>query len=372
MGNTTITLAVLLSACGDNLSELELILLDRPVYFAYRTSDGNWREPELTHVRDGEYHYRLILHQEAEIVAVCDRGDGYVNTQQLFLTDDDAGIFASSWPYPSCHTYSRLPVTSSLTGSMIQPGRVGLASNQSVLAGSGNWQFHFDVAAGLLDLVALSAERVLIRHDQHVVVGKEFVESIIDLDSEGSLLVSSPVDVSRIDTDEQPAVDATFSTRHGTQIQLQASTKYVTTFPPEVVLDGDIEILSVELSASNSFRTATVLFGASPSLSVQMLPRLDGEINFETSAVSSSWNSLPADYTSITVAYGELMVAQSVTASHEWISRHSASRLTFDENIPHYQTEWNVVPSISQRTFAVEEAFDSGHVKEHLGTAVWQ
>jgi len=345
---------VLIAACtttSDSAAQLELS--SKPLLLEYQTGDsGHWNSPTGTIEDDGSVLYRLSGSGDLEIVIVCQLTSGFY-TQELLSTTSEWNSIAKVWPYQACPaTDMTVPNNDiKITGQMAQAGAV-FASDATDSSFTNSWSFEMSVAPGVVDFAATNGTMIALRRDQELKT--DFVESEVDLSTEGLALLSSSFALPDILAGETVSTFEGLGTPNNTIVNLPSTASTFSVLPNSISSDGDSYSVSILVSGTGEARTVSGSFLNVVPSSFSLLPVLS-PANYSTTMVSAAWGALPDGYTTVGFSYQDSSNTQTVTVSNGWATSHSPTGSSFDSSFPGHMAMYDANPSLSTHLFAIEE-----------------
>ncbi|MGE3767347.1 MAG: hypothetical protein AB7L94_34155 [Kofleriaceae bacterium] len=310
----------------DTLDPIPLLIqtdLDAPPLFAaIRAEDDPWQQIPF----DGTGRFEIELGGAYELFYVCEDG-GRTWTQVIFSMTADAysrtiGCTPIQGPTP----------TVTVTGQMLQPGRVEMGDSRS--STTAPWTYSMELPRATYDLVAHDGDRVVVRRS--VVIDAPATMEPIDLGT-GVLFEKTKMRFTGVLGDETVTTRTLWLTENGISV-LAFEGDTARELPDEILTPNDA---TVAVASADSLYThrETPLFSLPD---VFFPPRLEG---VELTDSTARWDVLPAGADAwFTVTAGE--VAVLAVATGRWlIGRHS---MHTDFAIEGYRDEWRV-PATSAR-----------------------
>jgi hypothetical protein len=347
-------LLVLITACGGSSSQPDAGDIDAPPdapqgpgtaitvetdaapsLIAYRDGAGAWKPAKTIDVDT----FELDVHGPYIVTVACDDGVGNITTWQTASTpDDDRELFMS------CASFFDASVA--LTGTMLQAGSV-TASFFTDSSSAANWAFDLPIEAGVPDVIAFDANRILGRRDL-TVTGDTAITPALDL-TQGSTLVAAPLVATNAAATETVNASINITTKNATFVRLfrgaPAQTKVV---PPGFLNLGERQSALVAASTGLGSRSIRRTFRAGDPTDFT-LPASLGAVSYAQPGANLqiTWSTLPEhdivdiyvdafseDFTTYTFHYLEISAAYIVATG--------ATTMTLDTEIPGYKPEWRV------------------------------
>jgi hypothetical protein len=306
-----------------------------PSLIAYRDGAGAWTTPKMIDVDT----FELDVHGPYVVLVACDDGAGSIITWQLARTPDDEREL-----YMTC--YEPLPDTVSVTGTMVQAGRVsaGFSSDSSQTA---SWSFDVGVDPGTRDVFAYDADRIVSRRNVNV-AGATAIEPL-DL-TQGVALVTTPLVATNATTSETVSSSINVTSTNTSFFTLFRGAAAITKLTPAGFLIGN-DRQSATVTArlgvsSRALRRSPFRVGDPTDF---VLPAALGSVSYEQAgtSVKATWTTLPAhDFVEITLdAFSEDFTTyffHDVEISPAYIAATGATSMTIDTDIPGYKPAWRI------------------------------
>jgi len=313
---------------------------DVPIFFRYRTGGGRWQAPEVT-----SGHFVFRVYDEYEIVAVCG------NSTVGYDVGYDAGTFRERlWLMP-CRTPTVRSPRVSVTGTMIQAGRVAMIDFAT--STTGNWDFELQVPVGTHDLMASGNGRAMIRRGVEISAATDIAD--IDVDADGSALVDIPLVVNGTLEDDVLSTRSYWGTMtlKGVQKLVEEPGTTAHMAPDALLAPSDSRYFAVDAISPPRFRSAVVHYlPPTSSNRINLLPRLD-DVQFGDNSVT--WDSLPrAHQGALDLVSG--MNSMSFRATYGWLRTRKS--LAIDTDIPGFRPEWKLGPLDYRRFTVLTSTFD--------------
>lgn len=316
-----------------------LIELDEaPALVAFRDGlDGAWRAAATTSART----FEAEVHGPYVVAVVCeDPARGDVSMTQGALTTDDEHVIrmACGTPAPPAH---------SVTGHMVQAGSVhiGSAARRSPNPG---WSFTLAAGTGLVDLVAVSADRIARR--AVAVDGDLALATPIDLDQEGQPLLG----VELTATNATPAESLVASVG----LRTAASTALIPVYrgplagariaPDAALAATDAQSISVQATDGPRFRALRRPFRAGGASAFTLPPPIAGaQIELERDRLVGRWTALPPfDYFHLYAANvptdETASISHYVMMSPRFAAATGRSQIELDTDLPGMKPAWRL------------------------------
>jgi hypothetical protein len=296
---------------GPNTVHVSLSNVD---YIRYSDGDGPWRTPqELT---PGEFELRVT--DDYRLVYVCTDG-------AIFEAHESAYTFNDGDPFEFCGAGYPVPPTAvAITGTMQQPGTVFMDGLES--SDTAPWNFSLDVEPGPHELIAVTADRILVRRDQQITTAMSV--PTVDVVQDGVALDVIPLTVNGTLVDDvvDPHLDF-FTTNdlafiYGTPTDILAP-------PASIVMGTDFQFLFISADSPTTRRSVSAIFTGTQT-TFTLPDVLNGATYTEADGVlTGAWGFVPD------IRYGTMYVddgvsIQIVRASAAWLSAKGVNGVGFD------------------------------------------
>lgn len=323
-------------------------------HLRYRDGDGPWFEPRPL----GDDAYELRVTTDYQVVIACGEAHDFrvriVAT--TFAEHDDESASCRSTPPDEIV---------SVTGQMVQPGTIWM--DERVTSPTGPWEFRLGVAPGVHDLIALSADRILIRRALDLTMDAALDPIDVDADVDGAGLVEVPLALADLTPQETIDAGVWVTTAHG-GAWIEGEGAVVRIPPPATLTRSDVVALSVAADTPTTSRTvATVLTGDEPALT--LMPILTGVSFFQRGGgVAVTWGELPA-HTALYMVATDARGTESVFATRGWLDATGATTLGVPADLPGLSVGWRVDPT--RRNLRSLHVLDDAEVVSR-STAIYQ
>ena len=317
--------------------------------FLVRTA-GLWETP----IDTGAGRYHSCVSDRLTAVSVCQSGDGIVSIEQR-------GVTLAELPEPSlqmspCNNTSVYETPVSVTGHLNQASVISLAGVSDAVGANGG-DFTVEVYPGTYDLIvadefphiASRLGRMLVRRDQRVRETGSL--GTFDLLSEGALLVTNPLDIEGIESDEQVSISTSWASSR--RVAHKVST--VNTFmarvpPPQVLRSGDEVTIDVTVASASHLRGVRQPYVAQRS--VALLPKLRTVRFIEQGA---AWQSMEVESISRiqTVIVGRDRTSLLLDVSTGWLASSRASSVSLERDLVEYDYSRWVIADPARQSFTV-------------------
>lgn len=301
----------------DNLVFVELFG-STPTFVRFRTNGGEWQEPLDT--GDG---YELAVYDDYELVAACANEFG-----------SDVGYVASTVeesPSTYIPCYPILPSNGgqvAVTGTMKQPGSLYMIDRDA--GDTPNWSFDLAISLGTHDLIALDADRAVVKRDLEILADTTL--PAIDT-AEGELLVDR-VFTTDAAVDEDVTTSLLWFTGNS-MAYIPLGGTAVKVPPVSLTQLSDVRYLSIDAASNDGYRTVYLTDAAAGS-SIEFLPRLEG-VAFNDDGVTWS-GDLPGTDADLYLYEGLKSITMSVSAG--WIA--GRNKIAVDTDIPGFDPAWRI------------------------------
>jgi hypothetical protein len=334
--------ALVMCGCGDDDSgdpgTIELCAGDA-TFAAYRDGSGPWQS--LTANAQGAYILRVS--DDYEYVIVREQTSGYVFSYASRSTRSEtlaqlAGRQTSCTP-PGGQMFT-------VSGELAQAGDVAMDSRSAGVAAPG--PFTLDVRPGTHDLWATTGNvlatggKVLLRKDQSITANTTLPP--IDIDTEGSDLVTVPLTVSGFTSTESPTTFVYLLDKRDYDFVFASDRTGVSAAVVPATLVGTN--YEQWISVSSASRGVDFLYsGGTPS--AELLPALTGVTFARGDGISATWSALPvSSYSSAQLSVsGETptkQLYQFIYATSGWLEKHGATSVSFDSTAPGFNPAWKL------------------------------
>jgi hypothetical protein len=326
--------------------------LNPPTFVAYRDGDGVWQTPV---VANGTYKLCVADDYVLETVYVGSNG---------FSANAFASTYAETIPaVEECVAEPQGPPISivAVTGQMTQVGSVWIDSVSEGLSNAAPWSYTLDVGAGVHDVIASNdmygmPGNVLIRRGQDFEATT--VEPNIDVVADGTPMAQVSLSVAGLEVGDSmfSSVNLSTSSTYAFEISQQGS-GMADLAPTSLLLPTDEQELDVDAGqgsvptpTSGEYHDAYTTFTGTET-SFTLMPYLTGITFTAEPAVSATWSSLPASYTTVSVYRSASFETANQTlgtneiyasATQGWIDVNGATSLGFDLSAPGYDPAWNI------------------------------
>lgn len=346
----TLLLSNLLVACGDNGPVPPDVPPETPTITI--TSD---QVPSLVAFRDGldaswqpatmktPTIFEAEVHGPYVVTVVCeDQTTGRSRTLQVAGTLDDAHKLTLS-----CDVPAMAPSEHAITGHMVQAGHVQLGSSSDSSA-KADWDFQLSAANGSYDLIATTAERIVVRRE--VEVKADLVVAPVDVAAEGTALVDVAFTAPNAAPDETLAVSvdlATPTTSLLARVYLgpAATAKAVRN---SALIATDAQIVAVRATSGTKLRELRRPFRVDDDTAFT-LPIAFGGVQWalEHGQLSTSWTALPPlDQLGMSAGSsapdGTRVTKHDLQLSPLFLAETGITHIAIDTEIPGYKPEWRI------------------------------
>jgi hypothetical protein len=335
-----------LSGRGEHPQVLTAIAIQTdvpPQMVLYREGTGPW----LPAQRLKATTYEAMVSGPYTVLVVCPLENGpYSSLTSQTLQDE---LLVQNY----C-AFEDLPVQ--VTGTVVQPGMVNL-SNSFQLSRVPGWSYSLPTYRGVHDLVAASADHLLIMRD--LTVNDDLALPPLDLAQQGVALVTAPVTVTNPFPGEILS-GAAFLRTPGASQSIIYRGPLPARLPPGSALGRrdrlDLSVRS-QIREGNyfTFRAARrQVFNASPTPVTQWDPIVNLQMGTGASGDSAaSWTSLqPHDWLSY-VAYDDLGVTMDHLMSSSYLAATGGHQVVLATDAPGFGDEWRLDLSSYTRSFLV-------------------
>jgi hypothetical protein len=301
--------------------------------------DGPWQPATMK----SPTFYELDVSGPYVVTAVCeDPTTGRARTQQVARSLDDTTTLTLSCAMAS----SEPPIEHVITGHMVQAGLVQLGSSSDA-SEVADWDFQLSAPSGSYDLIAASAERLVVR--RKIVVDDDLVvASPIDIAAEGTALVDVAFTVPNATADETVAVSvdlATPTTPLPARLYLgpAATAKAARTreLQPE-----DTQRVAVRATHGGALRELRRPFRVDDATEYALPEPLGGvQWAIEHGQLSTTWTTLPAlDRLVLSARSSDsaVIATHDLDMSPRFLAETGITHMTIDTDIPGYQPAWRI------------------------------
>jgi hypothetical protein len=333
---------------GPNL--VQLYFSGTPDLIEYRDGTGPWVVPALSNQQ-----YQLHVTDDYQVVVACSFSGlaGNTDSEQLNATFGDGAM-----QFMFCQSGST-GVTYAATGQMLQPGSVDM--EDTAKGTTSPWSFSLNVSAGMHELVAVGATKMLVRRNLSVTAATAVAD--VDVAMAGTVFPTATATVAGADPSDTIEIQSAWFTGHDSA--MLSDTKDLTLIQPpnSLIAANDEPELQVEVTnTANTVTRSIFVAGPEAGTTFTLPPVLTGVTFGASSPVSATWGTLP-EYTTVNVvAFGGTQSAfleQRVNATKGWLDKTGATSLAFQSDAPHYDPAWNVPIAGAFIEFAVGDSTDS-------------
>ena len=291
----------------------------------------------------GGGRYQIIVHGPYTVEAVSIDGHS-VSTREVSRTLEDAPVVDLS------SLVSSTAPSSVLRGTMWQTGNVFLGDSQGDNF-DGKTAFEVPIADGTYDLAARVEQptpRVVIRRGV-TVAGLTMLSPAIDSIQEGVALVSVPVTVTNLESDEGPSVNNSLVTGSTTAWLNYDPQLLVAQLAPDSVLrPDDAQYIQVWGSRNRRTRNITrrVVAGWSTAFTLPVPPAV--QVEAVAGRLVATWDTLaPYDHLTLHAAQasdaegsGFIILQREVSMSY--LAASGDTSASFDADLPGYAPAWGI------------------------------
>lgn len=291
----------------------------------------------------GGGRYEIMVHGPFTVEAVFTDGHS-VSTREVSRTLEDAPAVDLSSLVPM----SRADPQSVLRGTMWQTGSVYLGDSFGYNF-DGKPAFEIGIADGTYDLVAKLEQptpRVVIRRGV-TVAGPTTLSPAIDAIREGIALVSVPVTVTNLASDEAPSVNNTLVTASTTAwLNYDPQVLVAQLAPDSVLRPGDAQYIQVWGGRVRSTRNISrrVVAGGSTAFTLPVPPAV--QVAAVAGRLVATWDTLaPYDHLTLHAAQssdgqgsGFIILQREVSVSY--LAASGDTSASFDADLPGYDPTW--------------------------------
>ena len=301
---------------------------ETPVFIAYRNGNGPWQSIDVATLP-----WELHVDDAFTLVAVCgDATNGFDVAYQGQTFSGDGAIVDLP-----CFGFGAASTSVDVTGTMAQPGQVGmgLVTDSNAMA---NWAFTLPVVTGMHDLIAMSDTRVLIRRDQNITAATALPK--VDVNTAGSALVSVPLTVGPADADETVSTRITWVTANDFALLPAVPGTTAKVVPDALIQATDFHRLRIAANSPTTFRSASERYMTGSPTTFSLPQRLS---NVTVAADHATWTgTLPTGSLEFfTESFTDTTFNDAhISATPSWLG--SQTTLAIDFNIPDFRPEWKV------------------------------
>ncbi len=327
----------LAAACDDDPitpAEITISTVRAPEAIAFRDGlDGEWRTPAPTATGS----YKLDVSGPYVVSVVCKAGgDFLVTTRQIARTPEDG----RELDLP-CEELPEANAT--VTGTMVQPGYLGLAGALGFSA-TPDWDFSFAIPAGTFDLIGVSDQKIALRRD--LAVSGTMDLGTIDLDQEGAALVPVALTAPNAATAEMLEAQVSLTTPRTDEghvhVGAPATAKVA---PAELLTAGVRQSVAMVAWSDDANRMVRRDFKAGDATAFT-LPEPLGAIQFDTAtgALVATWSTLPEHDRILMAVHGsaadDKARGHELEVSQRFVAATGATSLKLDTDVPGFQADW--------------------------------
>jgi hypothetical protein len=369
---STLLSSNLLAACaGDDTTTtpptLPIITFDQaPALVMIREGvDGPWQPPTMK----SPTFYEAEVSGPYVVTAVCeDPTTGRVRTQQVARVPADTTTLTLS-----CATAPSEPaIEHMITGHMVQAGLVQLGSS-SAASDVADWDFQLSAPSGSYDLIAASAERLVVRR-KLVVDGDLVVTSPIDVAAEGTALVGVAFTAPNATADETVAVSVDLATPT-TPLPARLYLGPVATAKAARTADlqtADTQRVAMRATHGGALRELRRPFRIDDATEYALPEPLGGvQWTIEHGQLSTTWTALPPlDRLVMSAsADGAHLTTHDLDMSPKFLAETGITHIAIDTDIPGYKPAWRIDATRAYTreltaTQQVKDAFATSSVTE--------
>lgn len=316
------------------------------------TSGGAWLDPKPT--RDG---YELAVDDDYVFVSVCATAYGD-DVQEIEATVADGPQTSCSGPATPAAPTGGTSQDAIVSGTMKQPGTLALGDRASTST-TPDWTWATSLPDGtVFDLLAISStDQALLERDLTATVPETDLPTV-DVTSGGVALVSAPVLLPALDSDELVfARDDSLATAHGS-FTLPWNDAAALLLPSSALAAADQQQLSILIASATGTRSATwtATGPAAPPAALPLLPRLRGvQLGTDRGGISAAFLTPAASIDELTLGSATRPTQQGLTVTAGWLAANGRpSQVALDTSAPGFDPAWMVsdVPA-DQLGFAV-------------------
>ncbi|HEU4734808.1 MAG TPA: hypothetical protein VFT22_43250 [Kofleriaceae bacterium] len=328
-----------------------------PIFVAFRDGDGDWQRATVV----TPTKYGLSVQGPSYMVTiVCESEDHTLQILQLGRTVKESHDLVVP-----CRSAAKL---NPVPGVMVQAGQVQLGES-SVDAAAGK-SFTLNASAGSHDLIASTADRIVVRREVAVVAEGQAAIPQIDLSAEGSDLaeVALTVDGAAEDEAVQAKVSVVTPTTSAGAPIYSGAVNAVKIAPEAALKDTDVQTVAVVATSGAAQRTLQRKFRVGGAAAFKLPDPIDGaHWKVEGDQLVATWSKLPeldslvARVAGVTADPSQQIV-QTIELSDGFVSAAGITRAEFDSEIPGYHAEWKVDPSRGHARALVAEHADKDDV----------
>jgi hypothetical protein len=307
-----------------------------PALVAFREApDGDWQ----TAAMKTPTTFEAEVHGPYVVTIVCQEVTrGLFSTFQLAQTLDDERALAQSCDYTP-------PVRHPVDGVMVQGGRLQLGD--AVRASSTpSWSFDLSVLSGTHDLLAMTTDRIALRHAV-AITGATTVTPPIDVVQEGALFA----DVTFTATNAAPAETLAASVHLDRPITplgvYRGPIAPAKVAPDSVLVATDAQTVSIQATDGAAFRALRRPFRVGGNTMYTLpAPVTGAQWEIARGNLAASWSSIP-EFDVFTVDASGASDATKfqnhyLSLSPRFVAATGLTRASIDTDIPGYKPEWKV------------------------------
>lgn len=332
-----------IAGCDDAESPGEPVTVEiaadkAPALVAFRDGlDGNWQAATMKTPTS----FEAEVHGPYVITVACeDPALGNFMISQIARTPDDEHSITLSCDLAA-------PSTHAVTGHMAQAGTIQMG-NEIAISDTPDWDFALAVPAGTYDLMARTADRVVLRR-AIAVADDVALTSTIDALQEGTALTdvafsatnAAPAEALTASVDlEQPAPLAPFEVYQGPL----AAAKVV---PDSALAATDKQTAAVRATTDGGYRSLRRPFRAGGDTAYKLPAPLTG-VAWEQAGgkLAVSWGTLPAfDSLIVSVSGGAdpaKIHSHNLKLSPRFVEATGLTRVDIDTEIAGYKPAWKI------------------------------
>jgi len=343
---STLLLSNLLAACSDDTPvidqpSLPIITFDQaPALVMFHEGvDGPWQPATMK----SPTFYEIDVSGPYVVTAVCeDPSTGRARTQQVARALGDTTTLTLSCAMAP----SEPPIEHVITGHMVQAGLVQLGSSSDA-SDVADWDFQLSAPSGSYDLIAASAERLVVRRAV-VVDGDLVVTSPIDVAAEGTALVDVAFTAPNATADETVAVLvdlATPTTPLPARLYLGPAATAKAARTGEL-LSADTQRVAVRATHGGALRELRRPFRIDDATEYALPEPLGGvQWAIEHGQLSTTWTTLPPlDRLAMSARSSDdaVIATHDLDMSPQFLAETGITHIAIDTDIPGYKPAWRI------------------------------
>jgi hypothetical protein len=311
------------------------IMFDKPpVLVAFREGlDGAWQPAAMK----TPTLFELEVHGPYVVAMVCE--DATRSLSQVVhvarTPDDERSIMESCDYAPTLHA---------VTGRMLQAGRVQIGFGFSSST-TDDWQFNARTPGGTHDLMASTADRIVLRRAIPV-MGPVAITPPIDVIQEGTALADAAF----------TATNATPTETLAASVHLHQPTNPFNIYsgpiatakvvPDSLLAATDVQSVSIQATDGAAFRALRRPFRVGGDPAYTLPAPLAVQWQIAGGALAASWSALPeADDISVSAAGTAAPGVRPnyfMLLSSRFVAATGTTRATLDNDIPGFKPEWRI------------------------------